>query len=208
MVRRRSFVYGACVAIAWPALALGQTFDPSADPVFQKALAVNRGLKSYRARISVRTRLVLGGFALHGNVYQRGGMTKIAFDDVPAIAKSFVENQPSIGDPATWPQKYVMSVAQHDADTTTYHLVPRAASSVRSIDVVLANQSGLAQRYVWANANGVTITSEQQYETLDGFELVGSSTSATRGPAVKADSVTTFSDYEINVNIPDSVFSG
>jgi outer membrane lipoprotein-sorting protein len=184
-----------------------QTFDAGADPVFQKMLGVNRGLTSYKAHLDVATRLPLGSFTLHGTVYQRGEHSKVVFDNVPAIAKSSVENQPSIGPASVWRSQYAITVSSRTADATTYHLVPLASGGVRSIDAVVQNASGLVQRYVWLKTNGMTITSDQTYGFVDGYELVHTTSTETRGGGVHADSQTTFTDYQVNLSLPDSLFA-
>lgn len=204
---RRTFAFAVGAAVAWPRLARAQAFDPTADPLIQKALAVNRGLKSYRARLRVQSRVAVGSFTLQGTVYSRGGDTKVVFEHVPTIAKASVENQPSLGDPTTWPASYVITVVRSEPGTTTYHLVPRVAGSVRSVDVVLADDSGLARRYVWSRTNGMTIASDQTYENIEGYQVVQSVTTVTTDGGIKVRSLTTFSGYEFNVDIPDSVFA-
>lgn len=197
----------AAIALACATLsaASAQTFDSSKDPVFQKVVRLNKGLASYTAHIEVATRLPLARFTLRGTLYSRGDRSKIVFDNVPAIAKPLLEGQPSI--PASSLQKrYAISVVSRSAEATTYHLVPREPESVRSIDVVVQNSSGLVQRYVWVNKNGMKITSNQAYESIGGYQLVSTTSTQTRG-AIHADSETTFSDYRLNVSVPDSVFA-
>jgi outer membrane lipoprotein-sorting protein len=194
----------ACVSFS---SAGAQTTAASSDPVFEKMLSVNKGLSSYKAHINVETRLPLGSFTLHGTLYDRGEQSKVVFDNVPAIAKSSVENQPSIGPASSWRKQYAISVISRTTDATTYHLVPLVQDAVRSIDAVVQNASGLVQQYVWSNKNGMTITSNQSYETVGGYQLVQTTSTRTRGGGVHADSETTFTDYQLNVSLPDSVFS-
>jgi len=203
---RKHIILGLVLGCASFSAAGAQTFDPSTDPVFQRMLGVNKGLQSYQAHIDVTTRLLLGSFTLHGTLYDRGDQSKVVFDNVPAIAKSTVENQPSIGAASGWSKQYAISVVSRTADATTYRLLPLAHERVRSIDAVVQNASGLVQRYVWSNSNGLTITSDQTYESVGGYQLVGSTSTKTRG-GVRADSQTTFTNYQLNVALPDSVFT-
>jgi hypothetical protein len=201
-------VFGITLACMLLFSAAGaQTSEAGADPVFQKMLGVNKGLASYKAHIVVQTRLPLGSFILRGTLYGRDEQSKVIFDNVPAIARSSVENQPSIGAASSWRKQYAISVASRTADATTYHLVPLAQGDVRSIDAVVQNASGLVQRYVWSNKNGMTITSDQTYDSVGGYQLVHTTSTKTRGGGVRADSETTFTDYELNVSLPDSIFA-
>jgi hypothetical protein len=101
-VARGIVALGAAIACMPATPARSQTFDPSSDAVFQRMLGVNKGLQSYQAHVDVQTRLRLGRFTLHGTLYDRGDRSKVIFDNVPAIAKSSVENQPSIGAASDW----------------------------------------------------------------------------------------------------------
>jgi outer membrane lipoprotein-sorting protein len=194
------------MVLALTQAAPAQTFHPKADPVFRKMLAVNKDLESYTAHIEVKTRIHILGITLRGTVYSKGENTKIDFDNVPGPAKSLVENQPQIGAVSTWASAYAITVTDRNASTTTYHLVPRAEESVDSIEVTVENATGLAQRYVWNNANGSIVTSDETYAPVEGHPLPSAVTTTMRGKGLHADSQTTFSEYQINVPVPDSVF--
>lgn len=186
--------------------ALSGAFDAATDPTFRKLLAANAGLGTYTAHITVHTRLRISSFTLHGTLYGKNGRVKIVFADVPAIAKSTIENQPELPPPSAWAASYAISVAAKDALTTTYHLVPLTEDRVNSVDAVVQNASGLVVRYVWSNKNGLTITSDQTFVSVGAYQLVGTTTTKTRGVAIRADSETTFSDYQLGVAVPDSLF--
>lgn len=187
--------------------AAGQTFDARTDPVFQKMLGVNKGLESYTAHIDVETRVFFLSFGLHGTVYSRGDQSVVVFDRLPAIAKSAVSKMPTIDGPGDWPRRYAMSIAVRTADTTTFRLIPLVAGRVRSIDVVASNASGLALEYAWSNVDGQTITSDETYESVGGYELVRSSATTTRGGGIHADSTTAFTNYALNAAVPDSILA-
>jgi hypothetical protein len=203
---RTSAFCAAMLAAAGPVFAA--PYSPSTDPVFKKMLALNHDLGSYTAHIDVKTRVNILSFSLHGTLYAKGERTKVQFDNVPGIAKSSVENQPSVSAPSTWPADYEMSIAVRDATTTIYHLVPRASDSpVTSVDVTVANASGLVQRYLWTNVNGSTIASDQTYASIEGHELPISSSTDVRGKGINSKSETTFSNYQLNVEVPDAIFA-
>jgi hypothetical protein len=200
-------MFGTIVACATISPAAGQTFDARTDPVYQKVLDVNKGLQSYTAHIAVETRVFFGHFGLDGTVYRRGDQSIIVFDRVPSIARSAVNNMPTISGPGDWPRRYAMSIAAQTSDTTTFRLIPLRAENARSIDVVVSNASGLALEYTWSNVNGQTITSDETYETIGGYELVRSCTTTTRGPGIHAASTTVFTNYALNATVPDSILA-
>ncbi len=181
-------------------------FDPGGDPVFQKLLHLNTGLKSYTAHVDVETRMFFGRLALHGTLYNWGSNSKVVFDHVPMLAKGAVEHQPSIEGPAEWPVRYTMTLLAQTSDATTYRLVPRESDNPREVDVAVQNASGLITQLVWSSATG-TITSDLTYESLDGYELVASTVTQTRGNGLNARSTSTFSNYALNESIPDSIIS-
>jgi hypothetical protein len=141
-------------------------------------------------------------------IYGKNGQVKIVFEDIPAVAKSTVENQPELPPPYSWAASYAISVGPKDALTTTYHLVPLAQDRVNSVDAVVQNASGLVARYVWSNKNGLTITSDQTFAPVGKYQLVSTTTTKTRGDGIRADSETTFSNYQLGAAVPDSLFSG
>jgi hypothetical protein len=186
--------------------ATADTFDPGGDPVFQKLLHFNAGLKSYTAHVDVETRVFFGGFSLHGTLYY-WGHSKVVFDNVPALARSAVDHQPSIEGPALWVADYAISLLARTPDTTTYRLVPIDSDNLREVDVAVQNATGLITQYVWSTAAGMTITSDQTYESIDGYQLVASTVNETHGAGLHTHSKTSFTNYVLNGTIPDSVIS-
>jgi hypothetical protein len=200
-------LWGTLAVYVTSAPAAGQTFDPSTDPVFQRALGVNKGLKSFTVHIDVKTRVFFVRFGLQGTVYRRGDQQIVVFDQVPAVARAAVSNMPTISGPGDWPRRYGMSIAARTEDTTTFRLIPLRTENARSVDVVVSNASGLLLEYAWANGNGETITSDETYETIGGYELVRSSETTTRGGAFPTESTTIFTNYALNATVPDSILT-
>jgi hypothetical protein len=203
----RKLISVAFAAFATMTPAAGQTFDARTDIVYLKALGINKGLQSYTAHIAVETRVFFGRFGLDGTVYRRGDRQIVVFDRVPAIARAAVSNMPTISGPGDWPRRYAMSITARTAETTTFRLIPLRAENARKIDVVVSNASGLVLEYAWSNVNGQTITSDQTYETIGGYELVQSSSTTTRGGGIDAASTTVFTDYALNATVPDSILA-
>ena len=53
----------------------------------------------------------------------------------------------------------------------------------------------------------MTISSNQTYETIEGYQVVQYSDTDTHGRGVPTNSHAIFSDYEINATLPDSIFA-
>jgi hypothetical protein len=208
MTRRTiSLVLASVTACVTSAAAATTGFDPSGDPVFQKLLHFNSGLKSYTAHVDVETRMFFGRFTLHGTLYNWGNASKVVFDNVPMLAKGAVDHQPSIEAPAQWADRYSIAPVAQTPQRTTYRLVPLEPGSLREVEVTVANETGLIMEYVWSTSSGVTITSDQSYESLDGYELVASTVTETRGGGLHTHSTTKFTNYALNGTIPDSIVS-
>jgi hypothetical protein len=175
--------------------------------VYQKALGVNKGLQSFTAHIAVETHVFFGRFCLDGTVYRRGDQQIVVFDRVPAIARAAVSKMPTISGPGDWPRRYAMSIAARTADTTTFRLIPLRAENARSVDVVVSNASGLELEYAWSTVNGQTITSDETYENIGGYELVQSSTTTMSGLGFNTASTTAFTNYALNANVPDTILA-
>jgi hypothetical protein len=73
--------------------------------------------------------------------------------------------------------------------------------------VVADNASGLIRQYTWSNDNGLTITSDQTYRSVGGYRLIESTITRTRGRGMNAESVASFTDYDLNDSIPASIVS-
>jgi hypothetical protein len=204
---KQQFISAMVAVYATMTPAIGQTTDPRSDLAYQKALAVNKGLQSYTAHIAVKTHVFFGNFDLDGTVYRRGDRQMVVFDRVPAIARAAVSNMPTISGPGDWPRRYTMSIVARAVDTTTFHLIPLRAENARSVDVVVSNATGLVLEYAWSNVNGQTITSDQTYEAIDGYELVQSSSTTTRGDGISTASTSVFTNYVLNATVPDSILA-
>ena len=196
-----------CVLACLPSRAPADVFEPKTDPVFQKMLAIDRNLRTYQAHITVEAHVMLATFTLRGTIYYKNGRSKVIFDNVPSIAKSIVQNQPTLPAASTWLGKYDVSVATRDTDTTRYHLVPIGDSPLKSVEALARNETGLVQQFVWEYTNGGIVTSDQTFETVDGYQVVHASDTTTRGRGLHTNSHSTFTDYQFNVDVPDSVFA-
>jgi len=187
--------------------AAADDFDPAGDAVFQRMLHFNAGPKTYTAHVDVETRMFFGRMSLHGTLYDWGDESKVVFDHVPSLAKGAVDHQPSIEAPQQWTARYTIALVGQTPETTTYRLVPRRPGDVREVDVAVQSATGLITQYVWSTASGMTITSAPTYESIDGYELVASAVTETRGGGLCMRSTTNFTNYALNETIPDSVIS-
>jgi hypothetical protein len=204
--RRNAFpsVAAALSAAFVVALILGAEAagDFQTNPAFRHMLTLQRGVHSSIADIQVHTKLK--GFppislTFHGHSYFRApDKQQVVFDDVPGPIKGMVRDSPSIEPAAMWDRYYHVAILSDDGSATTFHLVPRdLASPLASIDATLDDATGEMTQVHFVNTDGAETTTQQTY----------AQTGESHGSGYKADVTTTLSNYQMNVPVPDSVFT-
>ena len=198
----------AMLAFALPSLGAAQTGDPG--PLLKRMAQVNPKLRSYSAQTHVNIALHSFPFlapSLDGTVYYRQpDKQAIVFDTVPALAAQFQKIYPKFDPPSEWDALYTISIQAADATATTLRLVPRKAGRVSHLDVRVDNATAMPSDYTWTYTDGGAVTFEQQYLQIDGNYLVKSQAGRVDLPSYKADVTSTFTNYKLNVPIPDTVF--
>jgi hypothetical protein len=190
-----------------PAGETGFTTNPAYRHLVKNAL----GIRTLSSDIAVQTKL--RGFppislTLHGHSYfEAPDKTATVFDDVPGPLKKMISDSPSIAPAMTWPEVYDVTIASQEAGKTTFHLVPKDADSkLDHIDAVVSDSTGLADEYDFASKDGATTTTYNTYVRISGHELVASQTGVSRGHGYHADVSTSFSNYQINGDLPPGAF--
>ena len=210
-VRSRCTVLLASVLLgAVPALAHAQA--NSADALVKRMAQVNSGLQSYTATAHVDIALHTFPYlspGLDGNYYYKApDKQALVFNTVPVIAQQFQKVYPRLDPPATWPSLYNVSVVGGDANVTTLRLVPKRHGRVEHLDVRVENATALASSFTWTYDDGGSVSFDQQYAHVQGDYLIKSQTGKVDLPSYKADVTSTFSNFKVNVPVPDSVFAG
>jgi hypothetical protein len=132
----------------------------------------------------------------------------VVFDNIPGILKGMVKNKPTLQTAAMWPRYYQVRVDGDDGGATTFHLVPiDSRSSLASIDVTVNDGTGYMTRLRFVNTNGPEVTTEQTYGEIERHAVIIAQAGETHGAGYKADITTAFTGYQINVPVPESVFS-
>ncbi len=184
---------------------------PFASAAYKKMVAQNAGLRSFEADIEVHTKLRSFppvSLTFKGKTYfQAPDKSATRFENVPGALKGMVKDSPSIAPAATWRRHYAVTLVSDDGDVTIFHLVPKSSDDpLASADVTVDDRSGLVQQFSFENKNGSTVTSALQYAPVGPYMLVSSESGAANGRGYKSEVTTTFSNYQINVTIPSSVF--
>lgn len=174
---------------------------------------VNPHLKSYTAAvhadISMRTFPYLSP-SLDGTYYHKEpNKDKLIFTSgLPVIAKQFSKIYPHLESPARWNAVYVVSIEGDQGGFTTLRLVPRKQGRVDHIDAKVDDRHATVVQMRWNYVDGGGYaTLNEQYTSYRGNYLVSRQSGHVEIPNYTADVTSTFDDFKLNANIPDSVFS-
>ncbi|MGC2129077.1 MAG: hypothetical protein WA629_03170 [Candidatus Aquilonibacter sp.] len=126
---------------------------------------------------------------------------------LPAIAQGFSQLFPRIEPPARWNALYAVTPAGDDGHTTTFTLVPRAPGNVSKITVSVDDATATIRAERWDYANGGWASMDNRYSVIQGNALVTSQTGHVEEPSYKGDVTATLSGYQLNPNLPDSLFT-
>ncbi len=201
-----SVVLGSGASAASPARV-----DVQADPLLRRMTALNEHLHSYRANVHLDVELKTFPFispSLDGNVYyKRPDREAVVFDTVPALASQFKKVYPRVDPPATWPALYEVAKVGDESGTTTFRLVPKKNGRIDRLDVKVDDETATIREYTWTYKDGGYVTFDQTFRTQDGNYLIDKQTGHVDLPSYRADVVSNFSNYKLNVAIADDVFA-
>lgn len=200
------FAFASFAAMCAHVAALPQ----DGDTLLRRMADANPSLQSYTATLHVAIVLHSMPFlnpSLDGNYYyKRPDKQAVIFQSVPVLAEQFQKVYPKLDPPATWPDRYAITVLGDTGAATTLRLIPKRQGRVAHLDVVVDDQNALPSAYTWTYVDGGSVSFRQQYVVVDGNYLVKSQNGHVDFPSYNADVTSTFSDFKVNVPIPDSVF--
>ncbi|MDB5092209.1 MAG: hypothetical protein JWO85_310 [Candidatus Eremiobacteraeota bacterium] len=199
----------ASLAAAAPLRAQDET-----SMLLAKLAAADPGLQTYRADVAFDVGLKTFPYlrrTLHGNAYfKRPARMEVVFTDLPSYARGFSNLYVGLGTPSDWSKKFVIGSAQDrtDGHAVTYLvLTPRSADHrLREVDVYLDAASALPGRIVWRYRGGA-IDLRQRFAQVEGHELIVEQDTDIRMPPVHAYAKSRISNYAINVDVQDSIFT-
>ncbi|HVA38777.1 MAG TPA: hypothetical protein VNJ51_14310 [Candidatus Dormibacteraeota bacterium] len=183
----------------------GEEIDPL-GALLAKMSAVNPGVRSYEAAITVN--VVMRTFpylrpTLTGHVYwEHPDRSAVVFDTLPGLAGEFKKIYPHIDAPSRWESIYRVTLLA----PFQVRLVPRKHGRVDHADVRV-NPDGTIASMHWYYNDGGDVSMHQSFATIDGHRLVSGQRIRVELPSYKGDIQAAFSDYKVNVSIPESVFT-
>lgn len=181
--------------------------SPSA--LVQRMASVNPSLQSYTASLHVVIALHTLPFSptLDGSYYfKRPDKQAVVFDTVPVLAQQFQKIYPKIDPPSTWQDLYDVAILTSNGGTTTLRLTPKRAGRVAHLDVAVDDASAMPSSYTWTYVDGGTVSFDQRYTRVGGNYLVREQSGKVNLPSYNADVTTTFSNFQLNVPVPETVF--
>ena len=209
MMTRRSLLLclaGGLAFAATPSLA-----DTPPSDVYARMQRVNTNLASFRADVTVAI-LTHGppyiSPTLQGKIYfRKPDKNAVVFDAVPFIAQAAKHVVAQLEPPSEWPQIYDVTPTGDDGTTATFRLVRKKNGRIDHVDVSVddktATVSGMTYFY---RDNGGTIAFTQSYDQVGENFLVKQQSGKVDIPHYNANVTSTFSNYQLNVSVPDTVF--
>jgi hypothetical protein len=171
-------------------------------------------LRTYRADVAFDVGLRTFPYlrkTLHGNAYfKRPARMELVFTDLPPIARAWSNLYVGLGTPGDWEKKFtIASAADASGGSHERHLVltPRVADNrLREVDVYVDRAVALPARIVWRYRDG-RIDMLQRFARVEGHDLIVAQDADIRLPAVHAYVRARISNYALNVEVDDSVFT-
>ncbi|HLW36804.1 MAG TPA: hypothetical protein VKR99_00110 [Candidatus Eremiobacteraceae bacterium] len=210
---RTAAAWAAALAgsIVMAAAAHAQALQPL--DVVQHVAAQNAGLQSYTARATFDVDLhafVSIHPTLHATYYyKRPDRAEVVFDTMPVLAEQFEHLYAALATADKWPATYNIHFTAAPAPGKPYELTmtPKKEGNVDRVLVTVDPQSFAINRMEWRYKNGSWIIMQQTNAKVGNYLLPVGQVGDFNLPSYKAHAVSSYSDYQINVPIPDSVFT-
>lgn len=193
--------------------APAQTQVPAdATALLQHMIGNSQGVKSFTASVHADVAMRTFPFlspSLDGTYYHKEpSHNKIVFtSQMPFIARQFSKVYPEIESPSRWADVYIIT-SEGDADGyTTLKLVPRKHSRIDHIDAKVDDKTADLVSLRWNYNDGGYATLDQTYSDVEGHPMVTQQAGHVEVPHYTVDLKSTFSNFKLNANIPDSVFA-
>jgi hypothetical protein len=207
---KRWFSVAAILLAVFGTQAVSAQQTASLD-LLRRATNPNPGLNSYTgsAHLSATLHVLV---PIHkefdGKVYYLRPNRKIEFQNVSGSLSKFkdlVTATPSYDDAMT---QYTITPQSDDGTNSSYLLVPKKSGSrVRSLTVLVDDQSALIDRAQWAYINGGTLRFDETYTTVATFQVPAAANIAARFPDYSVDGTITFANYVPNAPVAPTVFA-
>jgi hypothetical protein len=182
-----------------------------AAAVYARMQRVNAGLKSYQADLHVD--VTTHGFpfispSLDGKAYfEQPDKNAVVFETVPALASQFKKVYPQLEPPSEWAQTYDVTPVSDDGTTAQFRLVRKKSGRIDHVDVSVDDRTATVSSMAYIYKDGGTISFQQTYAVVDGNYVIKSQSGKVDLPQYHADVASSFTNYKLNVQIDQQVFT-
>jgi hypothetical protein len=212
MISRRSRCFALAAALVLSGSpSLADTGTAAGSDVYARMQRVNTNLSSYQADVTVAILTHGPPFispTLQGKMYfKKPDKNAVVFDTVPFIAQQAKHVVAQIEPPSEWPSVYDVTPTGDDGTTASFRLVRKKNGRIDHVDVKVddATATVSAMTYFYRD-NGGTIAFAQSYDRVGDNYVLKQQNGKVDIPHYNADVTSTFSNYQINVEVPDAVF--
>jgi hypothetical protein len=200
----RAGLFALCLAALLP-MPSGAESD-----VYTRMQRVNANLHSYTANLTVGIQSHSFPFlspTLEGTAYyKQPDKSAVVFETIPALANQFKKIYPQIEPPRVWPDVYDVTPVSDDGTTSTFHLVRKKNGRIDHVDATVNDESATVSSMTYYYKDGGSVSFSQVYDNIDGNFVIKSQTGKVDIPHYNADVTSRFSNYKLNVEVPDKVF--
>lgn len=206
---RRSFAFLAAAALV--AGAPSPSSAQTSGDLYARMQRVNAGLRSYQADVTVAVDTHGPPYispTLQGKVYfKKPDKSAVVFQTIPFLAQQAKHVVAQIEPPSEWPQIYDVTPTGDDGTTAGFKLVRKKNGRIDHVDVKVDDKTATVtgMTYFYKDQGG-TVSFTQSYDQIGGNYVVRAQTGKVDIPHYSADVSSTFSNYKLNVAVPDSVF--
>jgi hypothetical protein len=211
MTRRWACLSLAAALTLSAAPTLADSVDVSGGDVYTRMQHVNTNLTSYQADVSVAILTHGPPFispTLQGKAYfKKPDKNAVVFDTVPLLAQQAKHVVAQLEPPAEWPQVYDVTATGDDGTTATFRLVRKKNGRIDHVDVTVDDSTATVKGMIYYyKDNGGTIAFTQSYDRVGDDYVLKQQNGKVDIPHYNADVTSTFSNYQLNVAVPDTVF--
>jgi hypothetical protein len=185
--------------------------------ILTRMAANTTGLKTYQVPVEIDARIhkiITLPVSMSGKRYFKApDQEAMKMNTVPSIAKGFQNVYASLGTPATWPQRYDLTLVTQEVSSgrAVYEVRAVYKRSTRidhiMLDVDATTFDPIQAR--WYYTNGATIVMNIEEQLVGGkYRLPTREQLDVTFPQYRGSAVVKYGDYVIDQAIPDKVFSG
>jgi outer membrane lipoprotein-sorting protein len=174
--------------------------------------AVDSDLHSYTAQMHAHVALSTFPFLatdIAGTFYHKDpDLNKIEVTSgLPALAQNFSKLYAHVEPPSQWDTLYTVTAGRDDGQTALFTLVPKKQGNIAKITVTVDDATAVVRSQRWDYVNGGWASVDNRYMRVGNDLVLAGQSGHVQEPAYAGSIQATFSDYTMNPNLPDSIFT-